>query len=112
MKHLDVERSLTQPLSLEEAVPQWGHPQAQALESKGTYYPAFPGLLREVSRKKSLLWPNELPPLPGLIHLPARRQAPAGVQKPCFVFGLFYSNLLFMAWDTGFPCKAMVSMKF
>lgn len=25
--------------------------------------------------------------------------------------GLFYTNLLFMAWDTGFPCKAMTLMR-
>lgn len=25
--------------------------------------------------------------------------------------GLFYTNLLFMAWDTGFPCKAKTLMR-
>lgn len=89
-------------------MPQRSHPQA--LESKGRQYLPFPGPHREFSRRKCF----------GLMNLHLFQASLASLRggrlqlefrNLALFSGLFYANLLFMAWDTGFPCKAMTLMR-
>lgn len=80
--------------------------------TQGYTVPTLPGPHREGSRRKSLLQSNELAHLPG--HPPPCMETSSSWMefRGLVLFsGLFYTNLLFMAWDKGFPCKAMTLMR-
>lgn len=87
-------------------------PYAQDQELKGTQHLLLSGPPKGVRRKMSALGERTSTPSKPRPHISLDKGRLQLQFRGLALFsGLFYTNLLFMAWDTGFPCKAMTLMR-